>query len=135
MNLLGKANIEEVIKQENDLYNCKAVNNKYSFKLYKNNILTYNGYFYLDAFPTMNCQFYSIGCMNIVLLAENPLELLKIAQNKALKKMMLVDIHQGAEEARLEEIFPKEHIVIKSPYTSTNGSKMVLYLILTTLLQ
>ena len=55
------------------------------------------------------------------------LELIKLSG----KKMFLIDIHQGIEEEVLKFLFyRKDSLNLRLPYTSTNDSLMVIYLIL-----
>lgn len=86
--------------------------------------------------PFMNCQIYSIAAMNQVLAhcKEERIVLLKEIYSKNGKAMFICDIHRPLEE-KLEECFPKEHVVFKQKYTSTNNSLMTIFLIKTNTLK
>ncbi len=81
--------------------------------------------------PTCNCQFGSIGNFAPLLYLNTPREnkiailrqLWEFKRNKT--DMMMVDISQGYEK-NFDELIPKENIVFKTKYDSTNGSKMMI---------
>lgn len=85
--------------------------------------------------PTGNCQIFSIIYANQILHV-NYTE----AQQKASfkehytysghKNMMLIDVNTNLE-SRVEALFGSDYIVFKSPYISTNATKMTIYLIRT----
>jgi hypothetical protein len=94
---------------------------------------TYNFHFYLDQYPTFNCQMSSIGHMDYILSGtENRAQALgalsegyRLAGLKP--KIILIDI-DNAYMDKMDSYFAN-HILMKNPYESTSGSKMCLYMV------
>lgn len=88
--------------------------------------------------PTYNCQFSSIGRMECV-LDQGPKEskdILKQLWSLYKIPMFLVDVHNyDRYHTAILEVFGKENIVFRQDYTSTNQSKMSMYLLKTNKLQ
>lgn len=86
--------------------------------------------------PFGNCQVYSVAHMGDILdpwnnySKEDKLQYLKEINKKAKKPQLICDIYERLS-TELEKLFTEEDIVFKQPYKSTNGSKMVMYLIKT----
>lgn len=91
--------------------------------------------FVVHLYPTNNCQLRSISNFAELLLSSNKLDILKcIYSRKYLENQVLVDVLSNYE-GHVEELFPKETIVFKQPYTSTNNSLMTMYLLKTSWLK
>lgn len=88
--------------------------------------------FYTCPSPTGNCQVYSISYFNNIISLFNSLEdrvdMLSIAQRSSGKMLVTLDVNEKFAP-NVEEIYGTENIVFKNPYTSTNNSKMIMYLI------
>ncbi len=82
--------------------------------------------------PFWNCQIGVIANMCGILGLDKSVAIALIKdvwlQTTSGKAQVLVDINQRLEP-KLEAIFDKKYINFKQQYTSTNGTKMVMYLI------
>jgi hypothetical protein len=84
--------------------------------------------FTVTSSPTANCQVMSVSNFaDIVVSSPDPIEQVREIEQFTRKPLMLVDVKERLS-ARIEEVF-KERIHLKAPYTSTNNSEMVIYLI------
>lgn len=89
------------------------------------------GNYQMIEYPTGNCQLYSLYNAKVILqlpIAERKAEFYKIWKAFQMRSLVLIDI-QVSYESKVEEIFPKQNILVKSNYNSSNGSSMMLYLI------
>lgn len=92
-------------------------------------------YCMVDFSPTGNCQVCSIAHFNAILtsfinIAERKAALKRLYVEGKMKHIVITDINAGYKDI-LEELFPEGSILVRHPYTSTNNSPMILYLILT----
>lgn len=92
--------------------------------------------FYIDIFPTMNCQVNSIGAFDNLLRKDNILDILKWLRKEGIisKKQILVDVNSALSYSyvtKIKEIFESENIVFEQQYTSTNNSIMTMMLLKT----
>jgi len=85
--------------------------------------------------PTGNCQVFSISHIdNLLRFSKTPeilTENLKTIISTIKKPLLLVDLElrAPAKIMKLLEVFPPEYINSKLEYVSSNGSKMVLYIL------
>lgn len=88
--------------------------------------------------PTNNCQFASLSNTESILALSDEKEIIayfKDAKRVANQNMFLLDVHNnGRNTGKIEGIFSGDNIVLKTPYTSTNNSEMILYLVKTVVL-
>ncbi len=92
--------------------------------------------------PTHNCQIYSIGSFECVLGVDDPddedpkynfsveqvREILKYTSNQIEKWQLLIDVYDIHND-RIEEIFNKNDIIFKQPYTNRTKSEMIMYMV------
>lgn len=96
---------------------------KYTYSGYDKNLLVYYG-------PTGNCQWLSIRSFEDLLRCTNEemTVLLQTVFKDHGKPLFLVDVlDQWVEE--LKNRFTEDEILMTSPYISTNGSKLTMFLI------
>lgn len=87
---------------------------------------------YITSAPTGNCQWGSVCYANNILNQSNAREIFKKINDHCVgKPMLLLDVNRSYSPY-VEKIFTEKDIVVKTPYDSTNSSKMVLYLVKTT---
>lgn len=82
--------------------------------------------------PTGNCQMSSLrDAHNVFTLSQkNAVMYLRELRNICCKKILLVDLNDVKSYTEsVEKIFANGFIIAKTPYESTNESKMVLYLL------
>lgn len=91
------------------------------------------GSFQVTIHPTDNCQFASIGQASVILNSSSAVDILKDIYAIVQKPMFMFDL-KGSYISKLKELFPKSDIVMESPYISTNGSNMTLFLVKTSIL-
>lgn len=82
--------------------------------------------------PTGNCQNYFIRAYNQMrnLDKEDVNRILKYIQNIVKKNMIIMDINEGIWRTQ-KSFFEKDSITLEHPYKSTNGSNMVMIMMLT----
>lgn len=86
---------------------------------------------YAIASPTANCQVACIGGYEGLSPYKDKRRLMLRTLNEVCnKKMFLIDIRSGAE-SYVTEIFGPTDIVMRQPYTSTNESNMIIFLVKT----
>lgn len=93
----------------------------------------------ITAYPTGNCQMFSIGHFNSIkhISIERRKEIiiktiLYCRENKCASSIMLIDINKCNEQQLITELFKQDKIIHKHEYVSTNKSNMVLCMINTT---
>jgi len=97
------------------------------YQILKGNTGT-GSFFQVTRFPTDNCQWGSIGSAKNILKSSNAKEILQDIHSIWIRPMWLFDLPHNYQTC-LEALFPAKDIVLKSPYISTNGSHMTLYLV------
>lgn len=80
----------------------------------------------VDKAPTGNCQIYSIGNAELILRYKNYYEIFCYIQKCVGKNILLLDVKDYVPVA---DVFGKSNIITCTPYSSTNGSSMCIYLI------
>lgn len=89
-----------------------------------------NGYIISMRFiksPFHNCQMGTLGNVNMLLIAEEPIKILSEIFEKTHVKLLLVDIQEGYV-LRFKKIF-KKGIISTKRYKSSNKSKMCIIII------
>lgn len=83
--------------------------------------------------PTNNCQLASIASFNntvdYVNSPESLIHVLKCFSQLASKRIMLVDLNYNQAQKLRRLLADTKMIILDNPYTSTNGSKMTIFLI------
>lgn len=83
--------------------------------------------------PTNNCQLASVASFNNtvdnVSSTEALVHVLKCFSQLASKRIMLVDLNYNQAQKLRRLLADTKMIILDSPYTSTNGSKMTIFLI------
>lgn len=91
-----------------------------------------NSYGWLSTSPTANCQLFSLAQANNFFANVKGVDLIKtlqlIGKTAGAKQIMLIDVNQSYFN-KVEELFKPENVIIKTPYLSTNGSNMCIYLL------
>lgn len=89
--------------------------------------------FQVTKYPTDNCQFASIGSSINILQSSDALSILKdmyiILENRP---MFMYDLKNN-QISLLKKLFSEKDIVLETPYVSTNGTDMTLFLIKNTI--
>ena len=85
--------------------------------------------FWVNNDPFLNCQIYSIGCTNNIICNSDNAEkvFIEIGTKINGKNMVMIDVDSYYENT-VEKMF-NGYINIKTPYVSTSGSFMTIYLI------
>lgn len=130
-----KIKIEEennhILKKESFVfYKDTSGDKNYDFKMATiNRKSDHSSVLYFNYGPTVNCQMMSVGAFGAFLQRETKvLDQLKAIKDNFNKNILLTDIKEEYMKYFYEKI-PKEMIIMISPYTSTNGSKMNICLI------
>lgn len=108
----------------NEVVYTRTVNGTRYFTVRGNTVVS-------DSAPTGNCQLYTVGYANNIFAHDNPLQIFRKIQQSIMKNVALIDIKQNYCE-KIDNLFKgTSGIISKSPYTSTNGSRMCIYLLRT----
>ena len=85
--------------------------------------------FYFHYYPTNNCQLGSFGSFEDLLNTSKTKTVLKFLLDNGVKKpLMLIDIRNKSElVAKVKDTFSE--ILSETPYTSTNESSMILFMV------
>lgn len=90
--------------------------------------------FYINQYPTCNCQLTSISHMDNVLSGTTTRAQALGALSEGYRlmgikpKLILLDVDNRAYATKVDDYFAG-HVTMKNPYESTNGSKMCLYMV------
>jgi hypothetical protein len=86
------------------------------------------GYFSIYMSPTGNCQLKSIAYMNMLLQIPERKQVMEEILKTYKDTMFLIDII-SEDENNLMKLIKSNNIIIKTPYKSTRGTNMILFLI------
>jgi hypothetical protein len=92
--------------------------------------MTNRGNIYFTVMPTSNCQLAAVGSFYTLLSHPKKLEVFKLLASLLGQNVMLIDI-QLTYAARVDELVTeaKTPVILRTPYLSTNGSNMVMFLV------
>lgn len=83
---------------------------------------------FLHSSPTGNCQLGALTYANNMFAYENAREIYNQLVKLSPRPIYLLDV-TNTIASQVDTIFKKSEIISKTPYSSTNGSQMVIYLI------
>lgn len=99
---------------------------------YKVTVKDINGYkhnVYIFRYPTNNCQLSTIGqATSLLSVVENRTHDTMIELRRKSNTLVLIDIRSEYKERMLKLLAPYMTIVTETPYHSSNGSNMILYI-------
>lgn len=112
---------------ENDLYIVHVANTTAGGSVFSISDKEFNNTFVIFNLPTSNCQISSIGMCEHIIMNKNFIKIIESLHDQGyISHQLIVDVHNSESYTKKLDAFD---IVFKNPYTSTNGSEMIMYLL------
>jgi len=112
---------------ENDLYIVHVANATAGGSVFSISDKEFNNTFVIFNSPTSNCQISSIGNCEHIIMNKKFIQIIESLHDQGyISHQLIVDVHNESHYIKILDTFDN---VFKTPYTSTNGSEMIMYLL------
>lgn len=112
---------------ENDLYIVHTAYVTSGGSVFSISDKEFNNPFTIYNSPTANCQISSIGNCQGIIMNKKFIQIIESLHDRDyISHQLIVDVHNSESYTKKLDAFD---IVFKNPYTSTNGSEMIMYLL------